>query len=300
MLDKLEFIIALDRERHFGRAAESCGVAQPTLSLGIQSLEEMFNVSLVKRSSRFQGFTPEGERMLVWARRIVGDARAMRQDILGLSGESEAHVRIAAVPSAMPLLARLTMPFQLRHPKVRLTVIGRSSNALLNLLQQREIEAGVTYLSNEPIGDVSATPLYREEYRLLTTRNGPLGHADQVTWAEAGAVPLCLFERNLQNRRIIDGVLGGAGTEPKPMLETDSMQALISYVRLGHCVSILPSSVVESIDVTEDLRAIPLMDPEVRHTLGLVVSDRFPVQPAVVALIDAARVLSPGTLRSVA
>lgn len=296
MLDKLEFMIALDRERHFGRAAESCGVAQPTLSLGIQTLEEMFNVALVKRSSRFQGFTPEGERMLAWARRIVGDARAMRQDILGLNGESEAHLRIAAVPSAMPLLARLTMPFQIRYPKVRLTVLGRPSSAVLNLLHQREIEAGVTYLSNEPIGEVSATPLYREEYRLLTTRGGPLGHAEQATWAEAGAVPLCLFERNLQNRRIIDGVLRRAGFEPTPMLETDSIQALMSYVRLGHCASIVPSSVVESTDVTDELRAIPLVEPDLHHTVGLVVSERFPVQPAMAALMDTARALAPRML----
>src|SRR6185437_13061613 len=85
MLDKLEFMIALSREQHFGRAAESCGVAQPTLSLGIQSLEQMLNTPLVKRASRFQGFTPEGERVLVWAHRLVGDARAMA----GPSGSQE-------------------------------------------------------------------------------------------------------------------------------------------------------------------------------------------------------------------
>src|SRR6188768_3055774 len=132
MFEKLEFMIALAREQHFGRAAESCGVAQPTLSLGIQSLEEMYGVPLVKRSSRFQGFTPEGERMLIWARRMVGDAQAMRQDMLGLSNEMEAHLRLAAIPSAMPLVARLIMPFQMKHPKVRATVLGRSSSVLLN------------------------------------------------------------------------------------------------------------------------------------------------------------------------
>ena len=54
------------------------------------------------------------------------------------------------------------------------------------MLRQREIEAGVTYLSNEPIGDVSAVPIYREEYLLLTTADGPLGDADRVTWSQAG------------------------------------------------------------------------------------------------------------------
>jgi DNA-binding transcriptional LysR family regulator len=79
MLDKLEFLLALAREKHFGRAAETCGVTQPTLSAGIRQLEESFGVLLVNRGSRFQNFTPEGERALDWARRIVGDARAMHE-----------------------------------------------------------------------------------------------------------------------------------------------------------------------------------------------------------------------------
>src|SRR5687767_15187804 len=76
MIDKLDFILALARERHFGRAAEACGVTQPTLSAGVKQLEEQMGVLLVNRGSRFQGFTPEGERVLEWARRIVGDTRS--------------------------------------------------------------------------------------------------------------------------------------------------------------------------------------------------------------------------------
>ena len=79
MIDKLEFILALAREQHFGRAAETCGVTQPTLSAGVKQLEEQMGVLLVNRGSRFQGFTPEGERVLDWARRIVGDTRTEPQ-----------------------------------------------------------------------------------------------------------------------------------------------------------------------------------------------------------------------------
>jgi DNA-binding transcriptional LysR family regulator len=293
MLEKLEFMIALARERHFGRAAESCGVAQPTLSLGIQSLEQTLNVPLVKRSSRFQGFTPEGERVLVWARRLVGDAHAMRKDILSLHSGGNSQLRVAAIPSAMPLVAKLTMPFQSRHPEIRFSVLSRSSNVLLNLLHQREIDVGVTYLSNEPIGDVSAIPLYREQYLLLTTPEGPLGYADRVTWTQAGELPLCLLERDMQNRRTIDSILRRAGVEPTPMMETDSMVALIAHVRLGQLATIVPNSALESVDLTDALRAIPLVEPEITHTLGLVVSERYPIQPAVAALMDDARALSP-------
>jgi DNA-binding transcriptional LysR family regulator len=68
MIDKLEFVIALAREQHFGRAAETCNVSQPTLSAGIKQLEDTFGVLLVQRGSRFRGFTTEGERVLEWAR----------------------------------------------------------------------------------------------------------------------------------------------------------------------------------------------------------------------------------------
>lgn len=293
MLEKLEFLIALSREQHFGRAAESCGVAQPTLSLGIQSLEEMLNTPLVKRASRFQGFTPEGERVLVWAHRLVGDARAMRQDLLGLKGGMESHLRIAALPSAMPLVAKLTVPMQVNYPNVRFTVFGRTSSVLLDMLRQREIDVGVTYLSNEPIGEVTATPIYREEYLLLTTAEGPLGGADQVTWSQAGKAPLCLLSRDMQSRRIVDSILRRIGIEPMPLLETDSVSALVAHVRASRWASIVPNSALESVEMADTLRAIPLVEPVVFHTIGLVVSEHYPLQPAVATLIEQARAFSP-------
>jgi DNA-binding transcriptional LysR family regulator len=75
MLDKLEFLLLLARERHFGRAAEGAGVTQPTFSSAIKSLEENLGTTLVERGSRFRGFTPEGERVLEWA-----PARRRRSD----------------------------------------------------------------------------------------------------------------------------------------------------------------------------------------------------------------------------
>ena len=116
MIDKLEFLLALSRERHFGRAAESCGVSQPTLSASLKSLEEQLGVLIVERGSRFIGFTPEGERILDWARRIVGDARTMRQEIdalkLGLSG----HVKLGVIPTALPFVPNLSLRFKATRP----------------------------------------------------------------------------------------------------------------------------------------------------------------------------------------
>ena len=81
MIDKLEMFIALAREEHFGRASESLGITQPTLSAGIKQLENQLGVQLVYRGSRYGGLTPEGARVLDWARQIVGDVRVMKQEM---------------------------------------------------------------------------------------------------------------------------------------------------------------------------------------------------------------------------
>jgi DNA-binding transcriptional LysR family regulator len=295
MLDKLEFLLALDRERHFGRAADSCGVAQPTLSLGIQSLEETLNVPLVKRSSRFQGFTQEGERVLIWARRIVGDTRAMRQEIFGLQRGVGALVRLAVIPSAVSVVSSLTMPFQKQHPGARFTLLMRPSDALINMVHQREIDAGITYLDNDPIHDATTIPMYREQYFLLTTRGGALSTAQKTTWTAVAQLPLCLLPPDLQHRRIVDDTMRSLDLEPLPLVETDSVAALISHVQTGNWVSIVPSSIVDSMD-TAALCAVPIVSPELTHTIGLVVSNRYPIHATVEALMNQARKICPPEL----
>ena len=292
MLDKLEFIIALAREQHFGRAAEACRVSQPTLSSGIKYLEDMFGVLLVQRGSRFRGFTPEGERVLEWARRIVGDTRAMRQDVDALKRGLVGHLRIAAVPTALAMTAMLTTPYRARHPEVRFTILSRTSIQVLNLLENLEVDAGLTYLDNEPLGHVKAIELYQEEYRLLTSAKGMFGDRSKVTWAEVGKIPLCLLTPDMQNRRIIDRLLRSAGAEPSPTLESNSMIVLFAHVRTGQWASIMPAKLAETLGLTDNVRAIPIIEPAAAHAVGLVVPDREPTTPLITALVTEARQLA--------
>jgi len=292
VIDKLEFLLALAREQHFGRAAEACGVTQPTLSAGIKQLEEMLGVLLVQRGSRFHSFTPEGQRTLDWARRIVGDARAMRQEIRALKHGLTGHIRIAAVPTALAMVAALTTPYRARHPDVSFTILSRTSIEILALLENIEIDAGVTYLDNEPLGRVRAVPLYREQYRLLTAPDSPLGNRDEVTWAEVGQIPLCLLTPDMQNRRIIDRFLRSAGCEPSPTLESDSVIVLFAHVRTGQWASVMPAKLAETLGLTDTIRAIPIVGAEAFPTIGLVVPQREPMTPMTAALVTEARRLA--------
>jgi DNA-binding transcriptional LysR family regulator len=289
VVDKLDFILALARERHFGRAAEACGVTQPTLSAGVKQLEEQMGVLLVNRGSRFQSFTPEGERVLEWARRIVGDTRAMREEINSLRHGLTGRLRIAAIPTALAMVASLTTPFRQRHPNVQFTILSRTSIEVLAQLENLEIDAGVTYLDNEPLGRVTAVPLYRERYQLLTSADAPLGNRASVTWAEVAQVPLCLLTPDMQNRRIIDGLIRGAGGNPQPTLESNSVIVLFSHVRTGRWASVMPAKLAETLGLTETIRAIPIVDPDEVHTIGLVVPKREPMTPLAAALVAEAK-----------
>jgi DNA-binding transcriptional LysR family regulator len=289
VFDKLEFLLALAREQHFGRAADNCGVTQPTLSAGLKQLEESLGVLLVNRGSRFQSFTPEGARVLDWARRIVGDTRAMRQEVQGLKHGLVGRLRIAASPTTLPAVASLTAPYRAKHPDVDFTILSRTSSQIMTLLENLEIDAGLTYLDNEPLGRVNTLPLYKESYRLLTTNDAPLGNRDKVTWAELSKVPLCLLTPDMQNRRILDGLLQKANGEIRPTLESDSMIALFSHVRTGRWSSVMPSKIVETLGLTSTMRAVPIVEPEAIHTIGLVVPTREPMTPLTSALMIEAR-----------
>jgi DNA-binding transcriptional LysR family regulator len=293
MIDKLEFLLALAREKNFGKAAEACGVTQPTLSAGIKQLEDSFGLLLVQRSSRFIGFTAEGERVLDWARRIVGDARAMRQEVQALKSGLIGHLKIAAIPTALGMVSALTTPYRAKHPNVKFTILSRTSIELLSTLENLEVDAGITYVDNEPLGRARSIPLYTEQYRLLTSRDSPLGQRDSVTWAEVSRIPLCLLTPDMQNRRIIDKLLREAGgTDPEPTLESNSMIVLFSHVRTGQWASVMPEKLAETLGLTERLRSIPITEPDAVHTIGLVVPDRDPMSPLVAALVAEAKLLS--------
>jgi DNA-binding transcriptional LysR family regulator len=292
MIDKLEFVLALARERHFGRAAEACGVTQPTLSAGLKQLEDMLGVRLVDRGSRFQGFTAEGERVLDWARRIVGDSRALRQEINALKKGLSGHLRIAAIPTALSVVAALTTPFRARHPDVSFTIVSRTSLSILTQIENLDVDVGITYLENEPLGRVKSFPLYQEQYLLLTGKGGALGEKRTATWKEASKLPLCLLSPDMQNRRIIDRLLAKSDGSSGPTLESDSATALVAHVRTGAWSSIVPRQFAELFDLT-NVRAMPLVDPEVSETVGLVVAERDPMTPLVAAFLSEARLVAP-------
>jgi DNA-binding transcriptional LysR family regulator len=168
---------------------------------------------------------------------------------------------------------------------VQVTILSQNSIQVLTHLENLEIDAGITYLDNEPLGRVNTVPLYQERYQLLTAPDAPLGNRQRVTWAEVAQVPLCLLTPDMQNRRIIDGLLRSAGGNPQPTLESNSVVVLFAHVRTGRWATVMPSKLAETLGLTDTIRAIPIVEPEAVHTIGLVVPAREPMTPLTAALV---------------
>ncbi|WP_111428336.1 LysR family transcriptional regulator [Rhodobacteraceae bacterium DSL-40] len=289
MIDKLEMFIALATEEHFGKAAEACGVTQPTLSSAIKQLEEHLGVTLVMRGSRYRGLTPEGKRVLDWARRIVGDTRTMREEIratrLGLSG----NLRLAVIPTALTTVSRLTASFARAHPNVRFTILSRNSGEILELLDNLRIDAGITYLDNEPLGRVVTVPLYSERYVLVVRKGEPLADRQSVAWSELGSLPLCLLTPDMQNRRIIARHLHENGNPVVPAVETNSVIVLVSHVLQGDWATILPLKAADIFLADAPLAAIPIGEPDALQAVGFIAPEREPRSPVLRTLLQMAR-----------
>src|SRR5690606_22891173 len=109
-------------------------------------------VMLVERGSRFKGLTAEGEQVLTWARRIVSDTRSMHEEMRAARRGLSGRLRVAAIPTALAMVPQLTTPFRGRHPGVTFQILSRTSIEVLTLLGNFDIDIGVTYLDNEPLG----------------------------------------------------------------------------------------------------------------------------------------------------
>lgn len=289
---QLQYLAALAREKHFTRAAKACNVTQPTLSGRIRQLEQELGVPIVERGQRFHGLTKEGDRVLKWAHAILDDWASLQQEISKLrntKGTLIGRLSLGVIPSGLPMAALIAKAIQDRHTGIDLTVLSLSSVEILRALEDFSIDVGLTYLDNEPIEGMRAEAIYMERYCLLVRADNEFACRTSVTWAEAAQQPLCLFTPNMQNRRIIDRAFRTANAKPTPRLETNSVINLCSNVHLMGLASIVPEYFLEVLGPMSDIHAIPLINPQIEHSVGLVAVDRDPVSPLVLAVFESAQ-----------
>ncbi|MBP0617988.1 LysR family transcriptional regulator [Jiella mangrovi] len=282
MIDKLEYLIALAAERHFGRAADRLGITQPTLSAGIRQLEGRLGTTLVNRGSRYRGLTEEGERALAWARRITDDVRTMREEVQtakrGLSG----NLRIGAVPTSLAIVSRLTAPFHRKHDDVTFDVTSQTATEIIAAIGNFEIDIGLTYIDDERLQKLDTHVLYEERYCLVTRQGSEFADREEVLWEEVATLQLGLLSPTMHNRQILNRHLGAGGRHFRTVMESNSMIALLSQTRLAGIATVMPHRSAAVLGLADPLVAIPITGPDIGYRIGLVTARRE-LRPPIVA-----------------
>lgn len=288
----IEYFTALARERHFARAAEACGVTQPTLSAGIAALEATLGKRLIQRDRRFAGLTVEGEAVLPWAQRLLADHEALRQAVDVESGALKGELRLGVIPASMPAIGALARRITARHPEVRLSVRSMTSREIERGLLDFQLDAGLTYLHSEPLAQVTGVTLYREHFRFAARGDSGFGGRAAVAWEEVAGLRLCLLHQGMQNRRILDRFLATRGLALAPVAVADSYVTLLSLVEAGGLHSILPHSYATLLPATGEVRLIEFVDPAPPNEVGLVILEHEPHGSMARAALLAARELA--------
>jgi DNA-binding transcriptional LysR family regulator len=290
---QLEYFVAVAREKHFARAAEACYVSQPALSAAIAKLERELNVTLINRGHNYEGLTAQGERLVVWAKRILAEQDAFKAEVAAVQSGITGTLRLGADPTASTTLALPVAAFCAAHPLARVQVRSRqSTKELARQLRDFELDVAIAHFASEDQDGLQVVPLYREKYMLLVSGDQVVSQTSTMTWAEAAHMPLALLTPDMRIRQRIDEIFAEKGVTVPPQVETDSIASLYAHVGVGDWASIVPHTWLRAMPVVGRTRALHLVDPQAGAQVSVAIHAATPGSLAARAFVNTATGLS--------
>ena len=293
LLRQLEYFVAIARERHFARAAEACYVSQPALSAAIAKLERELHVTLINRGHTFEGLTPEGERLVVSAKRMLAEHDALKAEASAMRSGIAGTLRLGAGPTVSTTAALPVAAFHAEHPRARVKVSSRlSSTELLRQLRSFELDAAIAHFGPEDKSGLEVVPLYEEQYVLIVSGDQLVPFGRTITWAQAAQLPLTLLTPDMRSRKFIDEAFATIGRVPSPSVETDSVASLYAHVATGAWASVVPHTWLRMLPAGSATRALRLVEPENRAQISVAINAGVPGSVVARAFMDVAASLS--------
>jgi len=271
LIDAYRYLAALEQHRHFGRAAVACHITQPALSNALRALETHLGVAIVRRGRQYEGLTEEGVQVLATAHRVLHEQEALRQELARRAGQPQGRLVLGAVPTALPLAARFAARLVERAPGVLPQLRSMSSQDIESGLAALSVDLGLGF-SERVQGQtaISLLPQVVEHYYLLSRHDGPWELGSPRPWAEAARQPLALLSPDMHHRSIVDRVFAGLGLRVRPVLETNSVAALLAVAQGSRIAVLLPGALVGTLRGQPGLWARPLVAPELHTPLAFM------------------------------
>ena len=277
LLTSLRYLVALAEHRHFARAAQACHITQPALSNAMRALEKEFGTPIVRRARSYAGLTPEGERVLASARRMLHEHALLQQELASSEGHPTGRLQLGVVPTAVPVAARFAALLQATHPGITPVVRAFNSQDLEEGLENLSLDLALGFSERlQHSASLAVLPQYEEHYFLVrrrsnsdadgagsSSRSTPLHRGQPLTWADAAQLPLCLLTPDMHHRSIVDSAFAQAGCAAvQPAMETSSVLTLALSVLASDLCSVLPGALVAAVRSHGELEALPLVSPE--------------------------------------
>ena len=284
-LTELRYVVAVARERHFGRAADKCAVAQPTLSVAIKKLEDELGVILFERATSEIKVTEIGARLVAQAERVLAEAGRVTEIAAAGKDPMAGALRIGCIYTIAPyLLPKLVPLLKERAPMMPLIIEENFTDRLLEKLKGGDLDIAVIALPIDEPGLV-AQAVYDESFRVLFPAAYPWSKTKVIDAAWLLDAPLLMLgPGNCFRDQVLDlcsTAKREAGNSPQ-ILEGSSLETIRLMVASGVGVTVMPASAVDGISAKDPLlRVRPFADPQPTRRVGLVWRSSYPRYRAV-------------------
>ena len=291
-LTELRYIVALARESHFGRAAEKCHVAQPTLSVAVKKLEDSLGIVLFERNSGEVRLTTIGTQIAAQAERVLSEAARVSEIAATGRDPLAGPLRLGVIYTIGPwLLPALVPRLKQRAPKMPLIIAEGYTEVLVEKLKNFELDVLVLALPvNEP--GIVAQPVYDEPFRLLLPVAHPWVKQKALSTAQLLEEPLLMLgPGNCFRDQVLDLCARASHGQSPQVLESSSLETIRHMVASGVGVTVMPASSVDTLAKNDPLlRVRPFTEPTPTRRVGLVWRASFPRHQAIdvmrAALLD--------------
>jgi DNA-binding transcriptional LysR family regulator len=264
-LQQLRYFVEVADTRHFTQAADQLGVAQPTLSKQIHTLESSLGAPLFDRARGAVTLTAAGETLLPLARRMVADAGAARDAVAEIVGLRRGEVRVGATPSlCSSLVPAVLRTFRSAYPEIELHVTEGSSPDLTDALLTHTLDLALIVQPEQGVDPaLEATPILRESLVVASVdRDLPR----EMALTDLRHLPMVMFRPGYDLRDVTLEACRREGFTPRFAVEGGEMDAVLAFVEAGLGVAVVPSMVLVNRPL---LRSTPLAPPGMRRTIAL-------------------------------